>query len=85
MKDEVMEFLMVYGWAILVVIAAIFALAYFDVLSFDKCDYNDVTPEELVGAIHWEHKKTGEIVVCPVVAEDLFTEQCRQIVDECLG
>jgi hypothetical protein len=31
-----MEFLMTYGWAILVVIAAIAALAYFGVLSPDK-------------------------------------------------
>jgi uncharacterized protein (UPF0333 family) len=31
-----MEFLMTYGWAILVVLAAIGALAYFGVLSPDK-------------------------------------------------
>ena len=31
-----MEFLMTYGWAILVVLAAIGALAYFDVLSPEK-------------------------------------------------
>lgn len=31
MKDEMMDFLLTYGWAILVVIAAIAALAYFNV------------------------------------------------------
>jgi len=31
-----LEFLMSYGWAILAVIAGIFALAYFGVLDLDK-------------------------------------------------
>lgn len=42
MKDDAMEFLMTYGWAILVVIAAIAALAYFNV--FDINNDNEGCP-----------------------------------------
>ncbi|MBI1979078.1 MAG: hypothetical protein HYS62_03415, partial [Candidatus Aenigmarchaeota archaeon] len=35
-SQAAMEFLMTYGWAILVVLAAIAALAYFGVLSPEK-------------------------------------------------
>ena len=35
-SQAAMEFLMTYGWAILVVLVAICALAYFGVLSPDK-------------------------------------------------
>lgn len=35
-SQQAMEFLMTYGWAILVVIAIMFVLAYFGVLSFDN-------------------------------------------------
>lgn len=33
MKDEILEFFMIYGWAIIVVLIAIFALWFFGVLN----------------------------------------------------
>ena len=55
-----MEFLMTYGWAILVVLAAIAALAYFGVLSPGK-----YLPESCVleSGISCDHKITAESAI----------------------
>jgi hypothetical protein len=55
-----MEFLMTYGWAILVVLAAIGALAYFGVLSPDR-----FLPEKCTlpsGVACLDHKYTGTAI-----------------------
>jgi hypothetical protein len=86
--QEAMEFLMTYGWAILVVIAAIAALAYFGVLDPsrllpDDCEWEDNTPVDLVGARWWKNTETDEVVICPVVAPEHITEQCKEIAELC--
>jgi hypothetical protein len=58
-----MEFLMTYGWAILVVLAAIGALAYFGVLSPDKflpekCNFPSASG---LGCIDWTATTPGNI------------------------
>ena len=47
------------------------------------CEYEDVTPDQLVGAMHWKNINTGEEVVCPVVAPEHITEQCKEITSLC--
>jgi hypothetical protein len=54
-SQVVMEFLMTYGWAILVVLIAIGALAYFDVFTPEKftkkictCNGSDIRENSLV-------------------------------------
>jgi hypothetical protein len=81
-----MEFLMTYGWAIIVVIAAIIALAYFGLIDPGRlydCEWEDSTPVDLVGAIWWKNNRTDEEVICPVVASEHITEQCKEIISVC--
>jgi len=51
-----MEFLMTYGWAILVVLAAVGALAYFGVLSPDK-----ILPERCTGPAGMDCLETASV------------------------
>jgi hypothetical protein len=55
-----MEFLMTYGWAILVVLAAIGALAYFGVLSPDKFLPDKCSTIAPFTCTEWRFDKTGD-------------------------
>lgn len=55
-SQAAMEFLMTYGWAILVVLVAVGALAYFGVLSPDKFLPNKCTLAAGIGCL--DHKAT---------------------------
>lgn len=48
-----------------------------------NCYYEDVTPENLVGAIYWEHINTKEIVICAVIPSTIQTPECLKIIDSC--
>ncbi|MBI2657311.1 hypothetical protein HYX08_01300 [Candidatus Woesearchaeota archaeon] len=56
-SQAALEFLMTYGWAILVVLVAVGALAYFGVLSPDKFLPAKCTLQAGIGCI--DHKATG--------------------------
>jgi uncharacterized protein (UPF0333 family) len=58
-----MEFLMTYGWAILVVLVAIGALAYFGVLSPDKFLPNRCTLPSGIACIDHKASTTGVTVI----------------------
>ena len=62
-----MDFLMTYGWAILVVFAVIGYLAHYGILSPDR-----ILPEKFITDIHFDyfneltkswHAKTGELII----------------------
>lgn len=57
-----MEFLMTYGWAILVVLAAIGALAYFGVLSPDKFLPDKCTISPPISCLEYKANATNVIV-----------------------
>ena len=58
-----MEFLMTYGWAILVVLAAIAALAYFGVLSPDRFLPNKCTLPSGLACLDFTVEDTGAVQV----------------------
>ena len=58
-----MEFLMTYGWAILVVLVAVGALAYFGVLSPDNFLPNRCTLPSGIGCVDHKVTSTGVSVV----------------------
>lgn len=58
-----MEFLMTYGWAILVVLAAIAALAYFGVLSPDRFLPNKCTLPSGMACLDFTVADTGTVQV----------------------
>lgn len=62
-SQAAMEFLMTYGWAILVVLVAIGALAYFGVLTPEKFLPNKCTLPAGIGCIDHKATSTGVTVV----------------------
>ena len=84
-----MEFLMTYGWIILVIIAAIGALSYYDIIPINSFQ-NDQLCEEL----GYEYEKAGyngvtsrtdELIRCcrlgkqVFLGEEYIREQCKVI------
>jgi len=68
------------------VIIAIFLVLHIFIFC-DKenvCNYVDVTPNDLIGAIHWEERSSDEVVICPVVSPEYVTQECREIEKYCI-
>ena len=71
-SQAALEFIMTYGWAILVVLVAIGALAYFGVLSPDKFLPNKCTLQAGLACI--DHKATGsnvQVVIQNSLGDDI--------------
>ena len=79
-----MEFLMTYGWAIMVVLVAISALAYFGVLSPDKFLPNKCFLEAGIGCTDFKVQEDSvTLVLQNGKGEDITISEI--VIGECIG
>jgi uncharacterized protein (UPF0333 family) len=86
-----MEFLMTYGWAILVVLAAIAALAYFGVLSPNKFIPDQCILESGVACVDFSVSSTQTDIILvnslgrDLILSDIHVGECNKTLNQNMG